>query len=138
MSEKKMASNFDWVNARAACSPVKVFEQLRIQVTNDIERRNEIRGTTSYKFDMGIEQGMFFVFIDPWPTKPVPYRSIKFHLHGDQIIVRDGDDTDILVASLALSDEGDCRLRIKDKLYELWQVRNMALEKLFFDIYRPS
>jgi len=138
MEGKKASTDFEWVNARAACSPVKVFEQLRLQIAHDVELRNKMGEAQGQKFDIHAESAAFAVFLDRSIYRETPYRVIRFHLEDQRIIARYGDDTDIFVATLTLNDDGECRLRIKDKNYELWQVRHMALEKLFFEVVRLS
>jgi hypothetical protein len=134
-----VGSDFEWVNARAACSPQKVFEQLHMQVARDVELRNAMRSQNDrYKFRVDSEMGMFAVSVEPFPFTHVPHQIIRFHLDGQTIVARYGDDADIFIATLTLNDEGECRLRIKDKNYDLWQVRHMALERLFFGIYRAA
>jgi len=36
-------SEFNWVTARAACTPPKVFAELRRQVEEDLKTRNDLR-----------------------------------------------------------------------------------------------
>lgn len=136
----KAPSDFEWVHARAACSPAKVFEQLKIQIAHDVELRNEMGKQLGQKFDMHAESSgiAFAVFLDSTFHRETPHRVVRFYLEGHTIIAQYGDETNILSAAVTLNDEGECRLRIGDKSYALWQVRHMALEKLFFGIVRPS
>lgn len=138
MSEsKKIGSDFEWLTARAACSPVKVLEQLRLQITHDIELRNKMSGGQTYKFAMYGDAATFSVFLDSTYHREVPHRTVRFRLEGEKIIA-EYPQAQIFSATLTLNEDGECRLRIKDKNYELWQVRHMALEKLFFEIIAPS
>lgn len=130
-----LPGDFEWINARAACSPVKVLEQLRLQVSHDLELRNKM--CEGYKFAMHGEGAAFSVFLDSIFHRQVPYRTVRFRLDGGKIIA-EYPETEIFTATLTLNEDGECRLRIKDKNYELWQVRHMALEKLFFEIIAPS
>ncbi|HEV7676478.1 MAG TPA: hypothetical protein VGQ12_18250 [Candidatus Angelobacter sp.] len=136
MSESmKAGGDFEWLAARAACSPVKVFEQLRMQITQDVELRNKMCEKQGWKFAMHNESAIFAVFLDSTAFhRENPYRIVRFRLEDRRIMARYGDDTDIFIATLTLNDDGECRLRIKDKNYELWQVRHMALERLFFEV----
>jgi hypothetical protein len=128
-------NNFEWLAARAACSSVKVFEQLRSQITHDVELRNKMCEQQGWKFAMHGESDIFSVFLDSTVYhRETPYRIVRFRREGQRITARYGDDTDIFIATLTLSDDGECRLRIKEKNYELWQVRHMALERLFFEV----
>jgi hypothetical protein len=135
---KKVPNDFEWVDARAACSPIKVFEQLKSQVAHDVEVRNKMAGHGP-KFDTHFETNAIAVFLNSTAFhRDVPYRIIRFFLDGARIIARFGDETEIFSATLTLNDEGECRLRIGEEDYALWQVRHMALEKLFFEIIRPA
>ncbi|MCU1331962.1 MAG: hypothetical protein JWM08_954 [Candidatus Angelobacter sp.] len=128
-------NNFEWLAARADCSPVKVFEQLRLQITHDVELRNKMCEKQGWKFAIHNESAIFSVFLDSRVFhRETPYRIVRFRLDDGRIIARHGDDTDIFIATLTLNEDGECRLRIKDKNYALWQVRHMALEKLFFEV----
>ena len=40
-----------------------------------------------------------------------------------------------LMATLTLSNDGECRVMIGSREYDLWQFRKMALEHLFFEFY---
>lgn len=134
---KKVPNDFDWVDARAACSPTKVFEQLKSQVAHDVETRNRMAGQGA-KFDIHMDTAAFAVFLNSTTLHMnVPFRIVRFYLNGARITAQYGDETEIFSATLTLNDEGECRLRIGDENYELWQVRHMALEKLFFEIIRP-
>lgn len=132
-------SQFEWVSARAACLPVKVFEELMLQVTSDVEIRNRMSEGRGYRFEMHVETNGFMVFLDSQDYRYVrsPYRLTRFFLEGQQITARYADETEIFSATPTLNDDGECRLKIKDKNYELWQVRHMALDKLFFELFKP-
>jgi hypothetical protein len=134
----KIPPDFEWVRARAACSPVKVFEQLRLQITHDLELRNKMCEGQGYKFAMHVESTVFSVFLDSIFHRDNPFRMVRFYLDGERIIARHANETDIFTATLTLNEDGECRLKIKDSNYELWQARHMALETLFFAILRPS
>ena len=133
---EKVPSDFEWVHARAACSPSKVFEQLRLQIAQDVKLRNKLCESQGYKFGISEESAAFSVFLDSVNHRETPHRVIRFCLDDQRIIARYGDETHIFTATLTLNEDGECRLRINDKNYDLWQARQMALEKLFFEIVR--
>jgi len=133
-----MESQFQWVQARAECSAAKIFHLLKSQVTHDVELRNEMATGQGYKFGTHFERNTFVVFLDSMFHMENPYRLVRFFLEGEQISARYGNDAIIWTARLTLDDSGKCRLKIGDKLFELWQVSYMALEKLFFEIIKPA
>jgi hypothetical protein len=127
-------SNFDWIKARAACSAARVFEQLRLQIETDIQQRNDMLQGAAHSFQMVSEGNKFKIFVSPSLAVPVAHQSIRFQLEGQQIVATDAASATVFTATLTLNDQGQCRLNINARLYELWQVRHMALEKLFFDL----
>ena len=131
------APEFNWVHARAACSAAKMFEQLRAHVVRDVEIRNKINEGGGYKFDTHSEHAGITVFLDSMFHQQNPYRVVRFLVEDEHIIARYGNDAIIWSATLTLNDKGQCRLKIDNKEYELWQACYMGLEKLFFDIIRP-
>jgi len=123
--------NFDWVTARASCSVVQVFEKLRLEVQADIEIRNTLRGDNSeYQFRLVPDRTRFTVTID---RNSPDRRSITFQLTNKGIQVSDSGGKVFIDATLTLSDDGNCRVKINGQERELWQMRRIALESLFFD-----
>jgi len=120
--------DFDWVRARAKCSSVEVFERLRLQVKADIEVRNKLLADQRGAFSM----------VEP-ENKPSfsvilcsnPLLGITFNLVEEKITV-DHKGHPLFESTLTLCDDGQCRVKIKEQERELWQMRRMALEELFF------
>jgi hypothetical protein len=129
---EKNTSPFDWVTARSSCSLPNVFKELRLQVEEDVKTRNALRPNNSpYEFSV-VENGDGFTVI--LEAQDV-HRSVEFSLAGHAILVRDGKREDMFDVTLTFNDEGQCRLNVKEKECELWQVRRMALEELLFRSY---
>jgi hypothetical protein len=63
------------------------------------------------------------------------HKSVIFSLAEHAILVRDHKGKEIFEVTLTFNDEGECRLNVKDKERDLWQVRRMALEELLFRGY---
>ncbi len=118
--------NVDWVTVRAGCSAVRVFEQLREQVRQDVEKRKEVGELPFLSFDKGAAE-CFSVTGGTVQRRD----SVTFVLSGGHIVVTAPDQH--IEASLTINNEGQCRLKIKGAELALWQVRKMALEKLFFE-----
>jgi hypothetical protein len=123
-------SVFDWVTALSSCSLAKVFEQLKLELEEDVKIRNELRPAgASYIFRTTLRDDVIVVFLEGSHVRG----SVKFRINGKALDVRDGEDNIILQATLTLNDERQCRFRVNDREYESWQIRKRALQKLFFE-----
>ena len=126
---KKDIPKFDWVTERSSCTLPKVFKDLELQVEEDVKTRNALRPPNSpYEFSIAENVGEFTVFLK---SKDVE-RSVMFSLTGQGILVREGEGKPAFEVTLNFTDEGICRLEVNGQQRELWQVRRMALEELFF------
>jgi hypothetical protein len=123
---------FDWVTERSACSLPKVFQQLRLQVEEDIKTRNGLRPQNApYEFSVEENGEEFRALLE---AKEVQ-RSVTFSLGEHAISVR-GDQTDLKIdVKLNFTEKGECKLNVEGKEYDFWQVRRMALEDLLFRGY---
>ena len=137
MSDKPASvESFDWVKALSACSVFEVFERLRLQVKSDVETRDAQR-------EMPRDQHYAFGFVSNGREFSAVVRghkisgSVIFSLDipSQSIKVRNEKDVLLLDATTTINDEGECRLKVKGQERELWQVRKMALESLFFGAY---
>jgi hypothetical protein len=129
-----MTDNFDWVTARSECSLEGVFEKLRMQVKEDVDIRNGLRGDPPhyYKFEFSSHGSMFTASV----VGNKIHGSVRFSYNVSRLIfVHDDKDNELLRAFVTLSNKRECVVRIKEEECELWQMRKMALEKLFFTDY---
>lgn len=127
-------AEFDWVTARAGCSLNQVFEKLRAQVKEDVDLRHGLRPhATHYAFRFISEGPTFTALVEGNRI----HHSVIFSLRNkEQVITVSTDNDDLLFhAEVTLNDEGKCVVKINDQERELWQMRKMALEKLFFTEY---
>ena len=128
----KNAPKFDWVTERSSCSLPKVFKTLRLQVEEDVKSRNALRPDNSpYEFSVTEDTGDFTVLLKAKDLR----QSVIFSLTEHAISVRDDKSNPMFDVSLTFTDEGKCRLNVNNQPRELWQVRRMALEELFFRGY---
>jgi hypothetical protein len=128
----KNAPKFDWVTERSSCSLPKVFKTLRLQVEEDVKSRNALRPDNSpYEFSVTEDTGDFTVLLKAKDLR----QSVIFSLTEHAISVRDDKSSPMFDVSLTFTDEGKCRLNVNNQQRELWQVRRMALEELFFRGY---
>jgi hypothetical protein len=128
----KKPENFDWVTARSNCSLVVVFEKLKHQIGVDVQTRNALRPVgLHYAFRL-VDNGSntFAVLVESNFANP----AVRFTLDADKISIAASDGPKC-EASVTLCDDGECRLKIANQTYDLWQVRKMALEELFFRAY---
>ena len=129
---EKNTPKFDWVTERSSCSLPKVFKTLRSQVEEDVKSRNALRPNNSpYEFSIAENAGDFTVRLESKDLR----QSVIFSLSEHAISVRDDKGNPMFDVSLTFTDEGKCRLTVNNQPRELWQVRRMALEELFFRGY---
>jgi hypothetical protein len=129
---EKNTPKFDWVTERSSCSLPKVFKTLRSQVEEDVKFRNALRPNNSpYEFSIAENAGDFTVRLESKDLR----QSVIFSLSEHAISVRDDKGNPMFDVSLTFTDEGKCRLTVNNQPRELWQVRRMALEELFFRGY---
>jgi hypothetical protein len=135
MSEQ--LDEFDWVSARAQCTPFAVFEKLRAQVKVDMERRNSLMrdGDLASPFSLGTGPEWFSV-----SSKTLDkYRGVTFTLTANGVAVHDATShTKICDAALMISDEGHCVLRVGSTELKFWQFRKLALQDLFFIVDKAA
>lgn len=123
-------SVFDWVKARLDCSPEKVFQHLKLEVTTDVASRNTAPSSMGkWQFDMASHNGSFVVFIKGRESNR---GAVTFEQTELGIDVRNEQDAVVLSATLTINNSKECRLKVNGQEYELWQFRKMALEDLFF------
>ncbi|MGA8143003.1 MAG: hypothetical protein WB987_03830 [Candidatus Acidiferrales bacterium] len=127
----------DWVTARSKCSMGIIFEKLRKQVEEDVAIRQKIQQESAnryyaFKFsDTGKDS--FSVLVEGNRI----YGTVRFDWIDSAIHVSNRDGKQLLMATLTLNLEGECRIKINDQEYEMWQFRKMALESLFFNEPKP-
>ena len=133
--ENKKPSDFDWVTARQQCSLQEVFESLRLRIREDVETRN-----SNLSDDPDSDRPTLKV-IENGPTIRVYWHDIyseyrhffvEFTLTPQNIAVRDHEKT-LFEATIGLNDDGDCKVNISGKQYDLWQMRRKALEHVMFN-----
>jgi hypothetical protein len=132
--DKVVMTDFNWVAARAECSPIQVAERLRLQIANDLEIRKSLMTPVEqqrYRFSMASEGRRFSVSVDGNDV----YRGVRFSLVSDGIVVHNVvNDALLHEARLTLSNDGECRLKVGEKEYDLWQFRKLVLEDIFFGL----
>jgi hypothetical protein len=130
MTTPTVPQNLDWVNARAACSLIHAFKQLEIDVEEDVKAANSVQ-RLSFEAEFKMIRngaGNLFGVISGSSTKP----AVRFLLTPNAINVSDGAGGHEFILGLTLNNEGRCNFLCDGKELEPWQVRRMALERIFF------
>lgn len=126
---QKYLSKFDWVTERSSCTLPKVFQELRLQVQEDVKTRNALRPNNSpYEFSLVDKGPEFTVLLDAKDVR----RSVSFSLADHAIVVQDDTGSRMFEVTLIFNDQGECKLSAAGKERDSWQVRRMALEELLF------
>jgi hypothetical protein len=128
-------ANFDWVSERAKCTPFTIFEVLRSQVEQDVNRRNALSvQLPAHKTFIFQANGEWFAAV--YQNYGMS-RGVKFRVSQNGITVRDVESNALLYEGiLIISNDGQCRLRVDQGANQaecdLWQFRKLALHDLFF------
>jgi hypothetical protein len=134
MSEipKANIDNFDWVTARSQCSLRMVYERLKLDVKDYIQKRNAlIPSQADYSFQFVPGGGnSFTVLIGGFPKVQ---ESVTFQL-SEKCIEVQKQDAPMFDATVGLNNDGECVMRINGQDYRPWQAAKLALERLFFEI----
>lgn len=129
MNERADMENFDWVRARSACSASRIFETLRLQVEADVEARRSTRPKNEpFGFSVHAGSNSFVVLREGNNIR----ERVTFTLTDKIILVRDTEDKTMFEVEFTLNENGECRPKIHGQEREFWQLRMMALEKIFF------
>lgn len=126
--------DFDWVDARSKCTSGGVLLILQSQSDSDVAKRNailtpmEMQYGISFKIQRG--RGVFRVSRTGLVDDQIDFAL--FTQTDDGISVSYKDERLTFVGTLTLSNDGECKLRIKDEEYSFWQFRKLVLEPIFF------
>jgi hypothetical protein len=126
-------NNFDWVKARYECSVAALFESLKAQLETDVAERNGMRNGPPFYFGFKVVPNNTRVSVIVEGSEI--YDSVVFQLTNNAIEVKDNDGNLQFKATPMINDEGECRLNVNGSEKELWHIRKMALENLFFGDY---
>jgi len=137
--------SFDWVTARANCSPAKVLKNLEKQVKGDVELRDslrtpqEVQERIRFAFEAGRDGSFSVVVYRDGARDPIPERLgfATFEKCADGIKVgckARQEEKEPIVGTLTLGKDGGCCLKVEDHEYQFWQFRKLALEPIFFTL----
>jgi hypothetical protein len=125
-------SEFNWVKARHDCCVGTAFEQLKAQVRDDVQTREDLRPKTeqhqhyAFKFSsLGSDS-----FAASMEGNKI-HKAVTFRLESKTIVITKPDQTETKI-TVGLNNEGRCTIKIGGTEYENWQARKLVLDELFF------
>jgi hypothetical protein len=119
----------NWVEKRSACKVAEVFDQLCLEIHNDIITINGIYHKELYFKQDSLSDGTIVI----GQPKRTPRVTVMIGIVDQKIVVRDQATQEQWSATVGLNDEGRCVLRLEDNSeLNTWQFRKKALEALFF------
>ena len=141
----EISDEFDWVGARAECTPTTAIKALASQVRLDVDKRNQLRSVYEVQY-----QAMFIFSVGANDSFHVSLMFgqdrpgiASFSKAEDGIVVsykiaatRAGTHSwaDIH-AVLTLGNDGKCRLKPEgEEELTFWQFRRRVLEPIFFSL----
>jgi hypothetical protein len=126
-------TDFDWVTARSKCSLGVLFEVLKAELQEDVDKRMALFGgaPSNFGFRIASSNNSVSVLLEGIGVRD----SVVFQLTATAIEVKDRSGALKLSATPTLNDNGECRLKINGEEKELWHLRKIALEELFFRAY---
>lgn len=139
-------STFNWVKARADCSPVAVFVALKPLIETDVDQRRALltdaeRDRCLLSFNPGSGGSRSFT------VTVVGFGHRGEHVYDDEIAFKptaagisvSGKEGKVfLEGSLTLSIEGECKLKVGNDELNFWQFRKKALEGILFEGVRMA
>lgn len=136
MTNNPVPENLDWVTVRGQCSVAHVFKELELGVREDIAKAQSLVGPHEeirFSLAKAVTNRFAAVRVDD-PITSIS-QSVYFVCKRSSIEVHeDGSVGEELrmTATLTLTNEGHCKLKVGDQELFQWQFRRMALEGLFF------
>lgn len=126
---KAVPKELKWVEKRAACKVEEVFNQLCLEIQDDIIAINGILYKELYFQQDSLSDGSIVI----GQPRRNPRVTVTIGIVDRRILVIDQATQAKWSAGVGLNDEGRCVLKSEDgSEWETWQFRKMALEELFF------
>jgi len=135
VAQDHVPDDFEWVAAQAKCNTPAMFERLRTQVREDVQRRNGLLGRDDgWRFEFHDAEDEFEVsrVVGSGPSPEVAALVI-FGRAGRRIHVTCEELEVDFTAIVTLDVTGACRFVVGEAIYSEWEIRKMALEQLFFE-----
>lgn len=123
--------SLDWVSVRAACTIVRVFNEICNEIDADILEINSARKLTDHNQFRADSLGGSTIVVGQ-PSR-FPRVVVKIGVVGNEIEVQDDATKSRWRVNISLNNEGRCVLKNNEEgEMEHWQFRKRALENLFF------
>jgi len=126
--------DLNWVTAVASCSAKHIFTELRLGIEEDVKEANErVKDRRTFDIRANSDMTMFSVF-----QVGSMHQEVRFFVGPNFIKIQRAPEDNLMV-KFSLNRQGRCRLWINTgEELEQWEVRKMALEKLFFGSFPLS
>lgn len=128
----KIPAEFDWVKARGECSLREMFERLRSVAERNIAARKKLDGWPAMEITLsdGVSGDQFSVFSS---GSELDSEGVRFYLRLDCIeVAPHGAATAPVKARVALTRQGECKLKVGGEELYPWQLLQMTLEPVLF------
>jgi hypothetical protein len=125
MAEQRLW-NWDWVNATHQCKAIEMFGRIRSLAERDVKTRNDQLKREQFRLEE--VHGLQFSVGNAanWQER------VFFEAEEQRIVVCELNRVNEVVYTVALDDQGKCRLRRGVEWVDPWQVLQAALSPLFF------
>ena len=127
----------NWVKLRYNCSPYEIFLKLRAGAEEDVKTISALKKDGEQVSFRIMKNGNSFTVLRESPRS---HASVEFKWSEHQITVLPESITNFnraagkpLEATLTLTDEGECKLRVGQEILSCAQFRKKVLEDLFFN-----
>jgi hypothetical protein len=120
----------NWVQKRAACSPVQIFKELRTGIDNDVAFFNSLQNFhDNERFAAVMTKDGSTLGVGQYGNTPGV--RVLIGVVGERIEVRDETKQCSWAADVKLNSEGRCTLKLEDGTeLEQWQFRKNALARI--------
>lgn len=124
-------SELNWVKARHECHFDRIFSQLETGAKSDVATANDLALAvgTKTKFEVYAPSETLFSVTRTGPAEGTAKVEFMFRQSYISITPIQGDEIRV---TPTLNQRGECLLLLDGQELELWQVRRLALESLFF------
>ena len=123
--------DFKWVKVRASWTVASAFDRLREGVTSDLEELRSCEPRQAEGLERGRDEGTFFNLACENRGFGVAFKKLRDAIEVSRY--ERNDEMTLMKLSVVLTDEGECRFKDEGgEVWWPWQVRQQALEELFF------
>jgi hypothetical protein len=135
-------SSFNWVVERSRCSLPHIFNTLAEMIETDVTTANDLKfPNLTFTLIRISEDKITVTRLKDYSiagSGPLPERMVTVEIDGAAITFKEGTQNKALLftAAPAINENRECIMLVDDKPYKLWQIRQKALDSLFFAPWR--